>query len=219
MLNTLLMLSGGKDSCTLAYDMYRDGKSKTTVLFTNDPGFLSQVALDNIEKVCRDTGMRHIFHKTKDAQRTIVHKFFESDNLGMWDVCAACTKITTINAVNIALGQGIRDIVTGSTKFNFVDKIGTSWVKLHNGLINLYHPNVEKYDPKHVMQVCEMQGIVWDPRKTNCKYIKRIIQTHYERFGENPYQSEINGLYAAGYIDENTKQKYVEFCTGEGESK
>ncbi len=63
--DVLLCLSGGKDSCSLAFKLKDKGLS--ILAFTNDVGFMNQTALDNIRKVVNILDIDHVMVKPRPS--------------------------------------------------------------------------------------------------------------------------------------------------------
>lgn len=212
-MTVMLMLSGGKDSCSLAYHLFDLYGEHQLIFFTNDPGFLSKVAIDNINKVRQDLPCEFILHDAGKEQQKVVEKYFVDKKQKMMDVCGWCTQISQLNACQYAQDKEARIIFTGNTKNNGSIKSHTS-VNFHGQTIRFSHPYVDNYNYAVVTKVCADHTINPNPMETNCLFLRSILRIHYHRWRYNPYREEIEELYSAGHINMKYKQALEHFCTG-----
>ncbi|RLC88889.1 MAG: hypothetical protein DRJ03_01220 [Chloroflexi bacterium] len=215
-MKVMVMASGGKDSCALTMFLADNVGAENILMFTNDNGFMSEAAWENLTKLQEITGCQHYIHHEPMKHLQIITDFFSNKKQGMPDVCGKCTKLAQINAAHIAVDLGIRMIYTGNTLSNFPSgqaKVQTSLI-LKGNVIRFGHPFVEEYNYPGIITVCEQNGFEWDPRFTNCKFIRSILRLHFNRFGNNPYEEELQGLYNQGHISELYYNQLQYFCTG-----
>lgn len=200
-----LMLSGGKDSAYLAYQLVE--KRQNVIAVTNDVGFMSDVAKDNISKIVEDSGIDHIWLRgDKSAHLQVIDYFRKIDDQGLQDVCGACTLLTTEKVIEFCLQNGIGRIISGFTPYS-VGGPRSKRLTLTCGIV-YERPYHDWYDLKHISEFLEGRGIVTDPTKTNCLYTKEIINTHTERFGVNPYLQEFSALLRDGHVTDEEFGNY-----------
>ena len=110
----LVMLSGGKDSTYMLYQLCALGL--TPLVFTLDNGFLSNEAKTNINRVVQALGVDHVFGTTPHMNEIFV------DSLNRFaNVCNGCFKTIYTLAVNLAQEKRIRYIVTGLSRGQFFE--------------------------------------------------------------------------------------------------
>lgn len=202
--NALLFLSGGKDSCYLAYKL---AENKNILAFTANLDILSDVARRNIDIVVKDLDLDHIAWRAnqKEYQENI-RRFF-NEKRTMQDVCLQCSIITQKLGVMIAKAFNIKDIYLGFNKYNH----GGGTEKLEVPPFTINNPLAKDYPLKEMEELLESKGIVTDVTKTNCTVIEKIIQLHTERFGENPFKSEIDSMSEDGLITPEYKKTLESF--------
>lgn len=112
--DALHLLSGGKDSTYALYQLVELGFD--VFALTLDNGFISQGALDNVQRAVDDLGVDHVFVKT-DAMNEIFRDSLERFS----NVCNGCYKTIYTLAVNEAHARGIPLIVTGLSRGQFFE--------------------------------------------------------------------------------------------------
>jgi len=106
----LLLLSGGKDSTYVLYQLVKVMGLKV-LTFTLDNGFIAEGAKANIRRVVNDLGVDHIFGTTP-AMNTI----FADSLMRYSNVCNGCFKTIYTLSMNIARQKGIQTIITGLSR-------------------------------------------------------------------------------------------------------
>ena len=213
----LLLLSGGKDSCSLAFKYKEEGLNILAI--TNDVGFMSDIAKRNIQKTVETLDIDHIFIKqhTKMHQ-SIIDDYFNDSSQHMKDVCLRCSMITQNAAFIFAKLYGIRIVVMGFTKYS-AEAHGYEGIPEQQVgefiVLNPYHKN---YNLKEIEKKLQEHGIITDPTKTNCQFIEKIIATDIERFGENPFKKEIDLLLENNQIDKEEYARLIKFGVSEREA-
>jgi tRNA(Ile)-lysidine synthase TilS/MesJ len=101
------MLSGGKDSCSLAFKLKEQGLN--ILCFTLDTGFLSDVAKSNIEKLTRILDLDSIMVKPKPSKYI---KFIE-DKLSLMQTCLQCSYQTLNSAIEVCKRYEIDTLYAG----------------------------------------------------------------------------------------------------------
>lgn len=214
----LLFLSGGKDSCSLAFFLKERGVN--VLAFTNDVGFLSNVAKENIKKTVEILNIDHLMFKPSiNVHRQIIKDFFEDRTQSMKDVCLKCSQVIQSNGYAVAKMLGIKEIMMGFTKYNATAQIKCQSPSQVVGDIHILNPYYRHYDLKAINKTLQKYGIVTDPTKTNCKFIERIIATHIERFGENPFKKELDLLLDDKQIDEEEYAYFSKFGASKREAE
>jgi amino acid adenylation domain-containing protein len=110
----LVMLSGGKDSTYMLYQLCRLGLKP--LVFTLDNGFISDEAKANIVRVIQALGVDHIFGTTPHMNEIFVDSLKRFAN-----VCNGCFKTIYTLTTNLAHEKGIGYIVTGLSRGQFFE--------------------------------------------------------------------------------------------------
>jgi amino acid adenylation domain-containing protein len=110
----LVMLSGGKDSTYMLYQLC--GLGLKPLVFTLDNGFISPEAKANIRRVVQSLGVDHVFGTTPHMNEIFVDSLKRFAN-----VCNGCFKTIYTLATNLAHEKGIRYIVTGLSRGQFFE--------------------------------------------------------------------------------------------------
>ena len=110
----LVMLSGGKDSTYMLYQLCALGLKP--LVFTLDNGFISEEAKANIRRVVQALGVDHVFGTTPHMNDIFVDSLERFSN-----VCNGCFKTLYTLTVNLAQEKGIRYIVTGLSRGQFFE--------------------------------------------------------------------------------------------------
>jgi amino acid adenylation domain-containing protein len=110
----LVMLSGGKDSTYMLYQLCALGLKP--LVFTLDNGFISDEAKANILRVVHSLGVDHVFGTTPHMNEIFVDSLKRFAN-----VCNGCFKTIYTLTVNLAQQKDIRYIVTGLSRGQFFE--------------------------------------------------------------------------------------------------
>ena len=110
----IVMLSGGKDSTYMLYQLCRLGLKP--LVFTLDNGFISDEAKANIVRVVEALGVDHIFGTTPHMNEIFVDSLKRFAN-----VCNGCFKTIYTLTTNLAHEKGIGYIVTGLSRGQFFE--------------------------------------------------------------------------------------------------
>src|SRR2546428_444023 len=105
----MVMLSGGKDSTYMLYQLCRLGLKP--LAFTLDNGFISNEAKADIKRVAQSLGVDHVFGTTSHMNEIFVDSLKRFAN-----VCNGCFKTIYTLAVNLAQDKKIPHIVTGLSR-------------------------------------------------------------------------------------------------------
>ena len=109
--DALVPLSGGKDSTYilhLAVNVY----NLKVLAMTYDNGLFSQLALDNIDRAIKITGVKHIFCKPDFA---IQKKVYQNMLKHSGDICGACDIATKANVLKVAKDFSVPIILYGTS--------------------------------------------------------------------------------------------------------
>ncbi len=109
--DALVPLSGGKDSTYilhLAVIVYK----LNVLAMTYDNGLFSQLALDNIDRAIKITGVKHIFCK---PDFNIQKKIYQNMLKYSGDICGACDIATKANVLKVAKEYSIPIILYGTS--------------------------------------------------------------------------------------------------------
>lgn len=202
MYDCIVMLSGGKDSCALTYELVQAGKQVLAV--TVDTGFLSDVAKRNIDRVVRHLDIYHIYIRPKSSEyQAIIDK-----GLGLIDTCSLCSFKTMYAVIGHAQIYGIKVIYAGFTKYT---AMAQGWdckpeVKLVD--VTIWYPYYIDYNLQKIRTICNKLGLEFDPVKTNCKHLKSLI----DRSKENPFIKEAQLLLDDKQITEQEFAYYRDFA-------
>lgn len=204
--DTLLFLSGGKDSCYLAYKLVEQGKK--ILAFTANLDLLNKNARKNIKIVVRDLDLDHIAWRagSQDYIKNI-EGFLDDESKRMQDICLQCSILTQQQGIMIARAFGIKDVYLGFNKYNS----GGSTERLEVEQFVFHNPLTKKYDIKQITDFLKDKGIITDTTETNCIIIEKIIQLHKDRFGAHPFQTEIDNSYKDNLITVKDKERYEKF--------
>jgi hypothetical protein len=199
--DAVLMLSGGKDSCSLAIDL----KDQQNILcVTIDNGFLSDVAKNNIYKLKSLAGIDSLIYKPDIAD---YRKLVES-NKSLFETCSECSAKTFRYAIDICKLLKIGILYTGFTKYTAQAQ---KWPVIAEHYvfddITIISPYMKRYDFPYIKVNLTQYGIVYDPTVTNCIHIKELIA----RDTDNCFEKEISLMYKAGQIDDNERKSYTDF--------
>ena len=110
----LVMLSGGKDSTFMLYQICALGLKP--LVFTLDNGFISTEAKANIDRVVQSLGVDHVYGTTAAMNEIFVDSLKRFAN-----VCNGCFKTLYTLTVNLAQEKKIRYIVTGLSRGQFFE--------------------------------------------------------------------------------------------------
>lgn len=105
----LMLLSGGKDSTYVLYQLVEMGL--TPLVFSLDNGFISEGAKANIRRVVDALGLDLVFAETPAMNAIFVNSLMAHSN-----VCNGCFKTIYTLSTNLAREKGIRFIVTGLSR-------------------------------------------------------------------------------------------------------
>jgi acyl-CoA synthetase (AMP-forming)/AMP-acid ligase II len=106
----LMLLSGGKDSTYVLYQLVRELGLKVLV-FSLDNNYISEGAKANMRRVTEDLGVELIFGTTPAMNAIFVDSLKEFSN-----VCNGCFKTIYTMSLILARQKGIRYIVTGLSR-------------------------------------------------------------------------------------------------------
>jgi len=116
----LMLLSGGKDSSYVLYQLLARGLR--VLAYTLDNGYISENAKANIRRIVAALGVDHVF-ATTEAMDTIFRYSLEQFS----NVCNGCFKTLYTLSMQLAAEKGIRYVVTGlsrgqlfETRFDFL---------------------------------------------------------------------------------------------------
>lgn len=211
--DALLMLSGGKDSCSLALTLFKE--KKNILLFTNDTGFLNDTAKANIEKIKTITKFDSVIVSDYVSyHKMLVDNYFQNLGLRMeLDLCHHCTKITDYTAQLEAKKRGINVIYNGHTnlQMGLASKSKLRNIKIVNG-VEWRVPFFKKYDFNEIKKELDFYNIDWKPINTNCIPIKDIIQEEFRRSKINPFGLELNSFIKSRSFSETEVNKINSFC-------
>lgn len=199
--NALLMLSGGKDSCSLALKLKE--QKINFLCFTLDTGFLSDIAWDNIKKITKLIDVDSLVFRPKPGQYI---KLIQA-KMSLKETCGICSLTTFNYALGIAGQLGIETIYAGFTKFTAQAQ---GWGLKNGHIVNditIKYPYLDDYNYQEIKQTLINAGIEYDPTKTNCQYIKELIS----RDKDNCFEKEIDLMLEAKQINEKDYEYYAEF--------
>jgi len=110
----LVMLSGGKDSTYMLYQLV--GLGVTPLVWTLDNGYISEEAKANIERVVQALGVDHVYGRTPHMNEIFVDSLQRFAN-----VCNGCFKVIYSLSAGAARDHGIKHIVTGLSRGQFFE--------------------------------------------------------------------------------------------------
>ncbi|MEO0726396.1 MAG: amino acid adenylation domain-containing protein [Bacteroidota bacterium] len=110
----LMLLSGGKDSTYALGQLVEMGYK--VLAFTLDNGYISQQALDNVERVAKELGVDCVVGSTPAMNEIFVDSLQRFSN-----VCNGCFKTIYTLATQVAVEKGIPIIVTGLSRGQFFE--------------------------------------------------------------------------------------------------
>ncbi|MDJ0728432.1 MAG: amino acid adenylation domain-containing protein [Crocosphaera sp.] len=110
----LMLLSGGKDSTYVLYQLV--GMGLKVLTFTLDNGYISEQAKGNIRRVVESLNVDHIFGNTPAMNKIFVDSLQRHCN-----VCNGCFKTIYTLSMQLADEKGIPVIVTGLSRGQFFE--------------------------------------------------------------------------------------------------
>ncbi len=110
----LVLLSGGKDSTYALAQVVAMGMK--ALAFTLDNGFIADKAKVNIQRVCEELGVDHVFGRTPAMNQVFVDSLERHSN-----VCQGCFKVIYTLSMQLALERNIACIVTGLSRGQFFE--------------------------------------------------------------------------------------------------
>ncbi|MEM1318964.1 MAG: amino acid adenylation domain-containing protein [Bacteroidota bacterium] len=110
----IMLLSGGKDSTYALGQLIEMGLK--VLAFTLDNGYISEEALENARRVCRDLGVDQHFGTTPSMNAVFVDSLQRHHN-----VCDGCFKVIYTLSTQLALEKRIPYIVTGLSRGQFFE--------------------------------------------------------------------------------------------------
>ena len=109
--DALVPLSGGKDSMYLLYLAVKVYNLKVMTM-TYDNGFVSQIAIDNMERAVKQLGVKHIVCKRDEA---LLKKIYRNMLLRSGDLCGACGMAIRTSIYKVANDYGIPMALFGTS--------------------------------------------------------------------------------------------------------
>ena len=109
--DALVPLSGGKDSMYILYLAVRVYNLKVMTM-TYDNGFVSQIALDNMERAVKKMNVNHVVCKPDDA---VLRKIYKNMLLRSGDICGACGIAIRASMFKVASDYKIPMILLGTS--------------------------------------------------------------------------------------------------------
>lgn len=109
--DAMVPISGGKDSTYilhLAVNVY----NLKVLAMTYDNGLFNQVALDNIDRAIKKTGIDHVFRKPDQEVLRKIYKIMISES---GDICGACDIGTRANIFKVAQDYSVPLILFGTS--------------------------------------------------------------------------------------------------------
>ncbi|MDJ0579751.1 non-ribosomal peptide synthetase [Crocosphaera sp.] len=110
----LMLLSGGKDSTYVLYQLV--GMGLKVLTFTLDNGYISEQAKGNIQRVVESLNVDHIFGNTPAMNKIFVDSLQRHCN-----VCNGCFKTIYTLSMQLADEKGIPVIITGLSRGQFFE--------------------------------------------------------------------------------------------------
>ena len=110
----LMLLSGGKDSTYVLYQLVEMGLKP--LVFSMDNGYISDGAKANIRRAVEDLGLDLVFASTPAMNEIFVDSLKRHSN-----VCNGCFKTIYTLSVKLAKEKGIKYIVTGLSRGQFFE--------------------------------------------------------------------------------------------------
>jgi hypothetical protein len=197
------MLSGGKDSCSLAFELHKRGE--LFLALTVDNGFLSDVAKSNIIKLTEILDIDSIMVRPAPSHfRATIEK-----NGDMVSTCGECSLKCTTIGMQVARMHGIKRIYAGFTKYTAQAQGWDSVETKMLGEFEFVNPYYSDYDLNEIRKTMESNGLVFDPTKTNCIHIQRLIH----KSADNPFIRELDLLKQDGFLSDDEYKRYGEWVT------
>jgi len=109
--DALVPLSGGKDSTYILHLAVNIYKLKV-IAMTYDNGFLSQPAIENIEKAVKISKVRHIWRR---PDMDVLKKIYKYMLLLTGDICGACDIGTKANIIKVAEDLSVPIVLYGTS--------------------------------------------------------------------------------------------------------
>ena len=109
--DALVPLSGGKDSMYILYLAVNKYKLKVMTM-TYDNGFVSQMAIDNMNRAVEQLGVKHVVCKRDDA---LLKKIYRNMLLRSGDICGACGIAMKASIYKVAADYRIPMVLLGTS--------------------------------------------------------------------------------------------------------
>jgi amino acid adenylation domain-containing protein len=173
----LMLLSGGKDSTYVLYQLVAMGLDVLVMSFDN--GFLSEGAKANIRRVVEALGVEHVFATTPFMNRIFADSLRRFSN-----VCNGCFKAIYTLSANLSRARGIPFIVTGLSRGQLFE----------TRLSDLYSAGI--FDPE------EIDRIVLETRKVYHRLPDEVSRTLDVRvFEDDAFFEEVQFVDFFRYAD------------------
>lgn len=144
-------LSGGKDSSYMVYRLKSHYHARV-LAYTNDNGFLTRDAIDNIEGIVKDFGVDHVWMRPgKDYLREIYRSNLKKES---WP-CTACVHMGESAIWKLAYEKRIPFIISGRTPEQILRRPDSSFFKPGTSMIM---NNLSPYDKHNVLLFADMIG-------------------------------------------------------------
>lgn len=199
--DSLLMLSGGKDSCALAFQLKAEGQE--VLAFTLDNSFLSEIGKSNIDKTLKILGMTGITFRPMAGE----YQSLIDAHTSLLDTCTKCSLKTLFYALDMAKLYNIKKIYAGFTSYTSQAQALPMYKEQRIGDMTIIYPYVESYDMQAIKQLLLKHNIEYDPTKTNCIHIKDLIA----RDTQGCLEKEFNLLFKDKQMDLEEFNYYEEF--------
>ena len=109
--DALVPLSGGKDSMYILYLAVNVYNLKVMTM-TYDNGFVSQIAVDNMERAVKKMNVKHVVCKPDE---TVLRKIYKNMLLRSGDICGACGIAIRASMFKVASDYNIPMILLGTS--------------------------------------------------------------------------------------------------------
>lgn len=199
--DALLMLSGGKDSCALAFKLKEEGQN--VLAFTLDHDFLSRDAKSNILKITTILDMDSVMIRPKPTE----YQVFIAANATLTDTCTKCSLRTMQYAIETAKRYGINIIYAGFTKYTSRAHDMPIFPEFEHEGLTIRYPYAEEYKLREIKKTMQQYKLEYDAVKTNCNHISTLLG----RDITGCIGKELDLLFEDGQMDKDEYDYYRDF--------
>ena len=210
--DALVPLSGGKDSMYILYLAVKVYNLKVMTM-TYDNGFVSQIAIDNMERAVEKMNVKHVVCKPDE---TVLRKIYKDMLLSSGDICGACGIAIKASMFKVASDYKIPVILLGTSPLEEDSFLPDTTLDIGRFKYILKESgNVTKKEVNKFLIYPDMDYFKLSIGKRTGKYAKEVRPLF---FIENPSDKEMGEIitHELGWQDDTTHEYSKHFdCIAE----